>query len=830
MAWCLLVPLFAQLAPQPPHCLQTPDELYTRIRTIGLDPARVYSIRDASIDRPNLSLTFDRGTIAFTEDICGRITGAFFAGDGEILLQPPNRVERASLALFTNMAILEDRFSAGYLRFNDDTAERLRPFLSPALDGTALLNEWGETARRLAEYDAMRLMLDFSHFLPASSHEESPPRFPPLLHAHLVSEKLGGFEVFWDAANVEPLWAGQAKAADGYEFFDVWTSFSPPSSDRIRFMPRTSDAVTTAFRIRASVHPPTELQASTDVDLHVRGGAPRMLIFDLSQNLKVDRVEDAADGHPLAFLQNPALPGSRSQRKGDDLVGVVFPADLKSGQDLRLHFTYAGEVLSDAGGGLLYVGARGSWYPSFGLSPASFDMQFRYPSDWTLLATGKQVAPSGPEARDQSNDQSNERVSRWISERPLPIAGFNLGKYVRAEAKASNVLVEAYSTRGVERSFPKLPLEVIEPPSWTGRSHSPFGTPVVVVPPPPPALARDVQPVADRAAQAVSTFSRWYGPYPYNSLALTQMPGDLSQGWPGLVFLSSFAFLSQQEQRDLHLDDITRILNTQILVHETAHQWWGDLVVWKTYHDEWLTEGLANYSSLLLLEHGNPAHFRQVMEKYREDLLQKNKDGDQLREAGPVTLGTRLVSSRFPGGYEAIAYERGTWLFHMLRSMLRYAEPASHSTSSEPSPDEPFFLALRKARDRYAGKTMTTEELMQVFEEELPRPLWFENRHKLDWFMDSWINGTAIPELSTRDVHLMEKTGSTQVSGIILQKNAPDDLITAIPVYAETSANSLIFLGEVLADGHETPFHFNAPAGVRKILLDPKQTILATVK
>ena len=78
-----------------------------------------------------------------------------------------------------------------------------------------------------------------------------------------------------------------------------------------------------------------------------------------------------------------------------------------------------------------------------------------------------------------------------------------------------------------------------------------------------------------------------------------------------------------------------------------------------------------------MLEQQNPAQFRQVLEKYRSDLLSKNKDGERLRDAGPVTLGQRLDSSHFPGGYDAISYERGTWLFHMLRSMLRdYAKRA----------------------------------------------------------------------------------------------------------------------------------------------------------
>ena len=125
---------------------------------------------------------------------------------------------------------------------------------------------------------------------------------------------------------------------------------------------------------------------------------------------------------------------------------------------------------------------------------------------------------------------------------------------------------------------------------------------------------------------------------------------------------------------------------------------------------------------------------------------------------------------------------------------------------------------------------MSTEELVQVFEEELPRPLWYENRRKLDWFLEGWIKGTAIPELEAREIRITEKAGVTTVTGVIVQKDVPDDLVTAVPVYATTAGNALVFLGEVLADGAETAFRLTAPRDVRKIVLDPKQTILTALK
>ncbi len=169
-------------------------------------------------------------------------------------------------------------------------------------------------------------------------------------------------------------------------------------------------------------------------------------------------------------------------------------------------------------------------------------------------------------------------------------------------------------------------------------------------------------------------------------------------------------------------------------------------------------------------------------------------------------------------------------LSHAALDDAGFQREAARSRREGTNPDEPFFRALRKARERFAGKSITTRDLMQVFEEEFPRPVWYDVRHKMDWFVDGWINGTAMPELSTREIHIAQQSGVTTVSGYIVQKDAPNDLVTAVPVYGETSSNSMVFLGEVLADGPETAFHLSTPANVHKVVIDPKQTILTAPK
>jgi Peptidase family M1 domain len=820
---------------------QSVEDLYDQLGTVGLDKARVYKAREIALDRAAFHISLDDGTIAFTQDVAGRVTGAFFEGEGDVLLAPPDQVERASMARFTGAAILEEKFESAYFRFNDNTFEELEPLLRPADDADRFVSRWNDTARNLADSDALRLLVSFSRLLPVKGDQQATtaklnaPGDDRMLHARIQGQKLGNFDLYFDTNAGEQVWAGQLKTVEGTSYYDVWSSFSPPTqSETIERVGAVSTGESASefidvshYRIATEIKPPRELEARASLELEVRQGGQRAVLFELSRFLRIKQVE--AGGHPLEFIHNQALEGTQLARRGNDLVAVLFPEPLRTGQTVSLDFSYGGEVLSEAGGGLLYVGARGTWYPNRGLGMSNFDLTFRYPSQWMLVATGKKLE-SAPSDKNIEKASAGEQTGHWVSERPIPVAGFNLGRYSRAVAHSASVLVETYAAAGVEHSFPKGSIEE-NAPETLGPSGFRRPERQMIVAAPPPSPARHAQSVAEQSARAISFFSRRFGPYPYSSLALAQIPGGLSQGWPSLIFLSSYSFLTADEKSQLHMSPVEKSLSSGVIAHETAHQWWGDLLTWKTYRDQWIMEALANYSSLMLMETDDPAQFRAVMDKYREDLLSKNKEGSRLSEAGPVTLGTRLTSSHFPAGYEVTSYGRGTWLIHMLCSMMRDAEVKRGGRGGSSGANDLFLSALVKLRQRYQGNAITTHDLLKVLEEELPPSLWYEGKKSLDWFYQSWINGTSIPRLELESVKYIDKSGTTMVIGGIRQKDAPNNLVTSVPLYGVLGGKSVhVLLGRVFADGPETNFHLVAPLGTRKVVLDPQQTILARVK
>jgi Peptidase family M1 domain len=796
--------------------------LYRALRSVGLDPQRVFAIREAVIDREDVHIWLNDGTIAFTQAVDGRVTGAFFEGDGEVLVRPPDRMERASLGLFTGAGVLEERFSSAYLRFNDDTARQLEQYLRPAEDTADFVARDDPKARGLAQMDALRLCISFTTAPPSAAAGEAPPVPDHLLHVLVAGEHYGVFDIYFDTRSPEQIMVGKASSQrQNGAYYDLWMSFpmrslrkAPLSNTRFGGPGGplwTPDVMSISkYTVKASLSPPHDLEGDATLDVQVKLGGTRVVLFELSRYLQLKQVE--YEDKPLEFIQNEAVEGSEMSRRGNDTMAVVFPAPLQSGAHFQLRFSYAGSVLEDAGGGLLYVGARGTWYPNRGLAMANYDLTFRFPRPWSLIATGKRVS---------LERNGNDFVGHWISEKPIPIAGFNLGEYVRSSAKAGEIAVDAFAARGTEYRRPAP--SVGERAGQLQSPHAPGTLEPVPDPPPLPNPASTGEMLANRAAETLTDLSQILGPYPFSSLALTENPNATSQGWPGLIFLSTYAYLSLDQLETIKITPVDRIIYSEVMMpHELTHQWYGDEVSWASYHEQWLLEALANYCSLLLLERNRPADVQFLLEGYRQILGKESKDGRRQVVAGPVTLGARLSSSMFPDGYEIIAYGRGTWLMHMLREMLR---DASRSAENPAGDDKIFLSLLRNLVDRYRGQEITNANFEQAIEEVLPQSLWFENRRSLDWFFDGWVNGTAFPRLELAGVKFERTAGAATVTGTIRQSLAPPDLVTNVPVYG-VAGDRNIYLGRVFAEGDETRFTLPAPANVKQLVLDPYQTVL----
>jgi hypothetical protein len=756
--------------------------LYRELLNPSFDAKDVYQVREVSIMMEDLHISISDGTIAFVREVNGHITGAMFEGMGEVLLVPPNRAERTSLALFTDSAVLEQRFQSAYLRFADDKiVNELRGGLrGHAEDAQEFITRWQQPALLLARGDALPILQVMT------SAQQSAASF---LHLRIGGTTAGIVDIFFDSNGSEQISVAQANVVNNAAYYDTWTSFPMRS---VREASGQEDPATRAsfevadYKLHVNVQPPTDLSAEAEFTLTPQHSGQRTLILELSRYLKLAEVQ--VNGAPVEFIQNEAISGSDLSRRGDDLIGVVMPAPLEKDHPVKLKFKYSGPVMFNAGGDVIYVGARGTWYPNVGPTFSNFDLTFECPSDWQVVGTGKQVSSTVAEGK---------RTTHFVTSKPIGRAGFNLGKFVAAAAKSGAVEIHAYGAKNVEQSL--------------AGAEARFGKK------PDPGL--ETQQIADQAANTIQFLSSELDPFPYLNLEITQLPGMLSQSWPGLIYLSSTAFLTPDERRALGVRDpyVELLLSRLMLTHETAHQWWGDAVDWVSYRDEWIIEALANYSALVMLDKQHPGDMRTALTYYRGELLRETRNGI-IADAGPVTLGHRLTSSKFPDAYERVLYGRGTWLIHMLRTMLREANGGES--------DAVFFSALKGLLAAAPNHKISTLDLQRAFEQVMPAQLGYEGHKSLDWFFDSWVNGDSIPQFSLEGVHMTSSAHKLKVTGTILQDHAAKDMVTAVPLYAVDAAGKSRFLTFVFADDVKTEFTVTAPASTKQILLDPEETLL----
>src|SRR5438105_1896479 len=177
---CLIPAALAQSAPGPATLL------YRRIGSLGLDPKMIYNVRDASIDREDIQISLDDGTIAFTESLNGHITGALFDGEGTVLIVPPNQVERHSLGMFTEAAVLNLRFTKAYFRFDDSRfLSDLKPYLQPLEEAAAFVEKENALAKTMSASDSLRLLVA----LMRDPTKTSEPLAGEFIHAHFVGER-----------------------------------------------------------------------------------------------------------------------------------------------------------------------------------------------------------------------------------------------------------------------------------------------------------------------------------------------------------------------------------------------------------------------------------------------------------------------------------------------------------------------------------------------------------------------------------------------------------------------------------------------------------------
>ncbi len=787
--------MFLQLAPAAGPAAGLAGEIARALRDNAFDRGECYRVRDLSLVKEDIRIYLTEGHLIFSKPVAGHRIAAMFTadgegGDGEVIVFPPDRAERRSLAAFIHVPNLDGHFRSALFLFTgaeyDDLQSQIaqNPSNKKTPEIGALMDEqWTPVLRNISESYETRLALDL---IDGSAHPAD------LLVSIFDSPKLGTFDVLYDSRNVEQILGGQLVSRDNRAYFDDWFSFTA-SSFRKNPAPRAEDLVTGDYRIDATIDPDLSMSVVTRVKVRSPENGLAAAAFDITPAMTINSV--TVDGRPAEVLQPESLR-SNLIRAGNKMFLVVPPEPMQSGRDYQFEFHHTGKVIVDAGDRVFYVAARGNWYPLHGLQFASYDLTFRYPHDLDLVAPGDVV---------DERSEGDWRIAHRRVSATIRMAGFNLGDYAHARVERGGYTVDVCANRALEAALqpltPAMPSPTASLPQR--RRAAPLNTGVA---PPLNPLAK-LQTLAGDVASALEFMAAKFGPPALPHLAVSPIPGTFGQGFPGLIYLSTLSYLKERPNGNLATASLNLYFDDVLEAHETAHQWWGNRVTTEGYRDSWLMEALANYSALLYLEKKRgPRAVDQMLDEYRTELLVKNPEGETVETAGPIVLGQRLQSSLQPSGWRAITYGKGAWILHMLRRRMG---------------DQRFLAMLGDIARRYDHASITTEQFRQAAAQFLPPK---SDDPTLESFFDQWVYGTGIPALKLTYT-LKGQAPALRLVGTLTQSDVDEDFSAFTPVEIQLARGQSI-THWIASSNEPVTFTVALKQAPLKVVLDPHNAVL----
>ncbi len=616
------------LAPAVSYALESAASVITELHQLAIDPAQTYRIRDLQLARGDIKIYLTEGVLAFTKPIADHVVAAVFTtadvelGDAEVLVLPPTRSERASLANFAKTPNLDEHFTSAVFFFSDETMNELRAQIAdhPLHPEPERGKELAATVHNVLRADTNEIDVRLAQSL-LDNHQANRGLF----YGIIGSRSLGVFDVIYEPSRPEPVLVGRlVQAEQGIQMFQVWCSFRP----RRKTAPFETSRDISDYRIDTVIHPDLSMASHAQFQYRAAVEDGRVINLELSSHLRVTAAQ--IDGKSAEFLQH-GNPGTQQVESGAALL-LVAAEPLAVDIPHSVELSYEGSVVFRTAAGNYFVHERNTWYPFISPMLATFDLTFHCPENLRVVATGELISD------EVSGGLRTVHRKTLVAE---PLAGFNIGNYQATSLEHGRYLIELFANK-LENSA-ELP---------------------------------------EQAASILDYYSTRWQPLGIHTLAISPIEGYFGQGFPGLIYLSNISYIRQEDRpaglRNPRLDSF---FSEMLLPHEIAHQWWGNMVSPADYRSSWLFEAMSNYSALEFLEQSKGhAALDAVLESYRQDLLAVEK-GKPLESTGPVDFGERLLDNNGARAWHAIIYEKGAWILHMLR--VRIGDEAFHNLQSK---------------------------------------------------------------------------------------------------------------------------------------------------
>ncbi|MBA2258759.1 MAG: hypothetical protein H0W18_07680 [Acidobacteria bacterium] len=657
---------------------------------LALNNTKQYDVKDLTVRAPDLTLHMASGA-AFVAETPEGPTVVILLGRGEMVFSPPDTAEKTQVRIFSGGDRLQARFEHVFIRVRPaDFAVR---FPAGALTPREISPAPLRRAEDVFEQNISKtLQIDLGDL---SRERWSITPQPNDFIAEINTDKHGSLTYTRSTQDPEDV-----TLFDRVRRKNISVYASPDKlTKRGRFFSEDDlvDYDVLAYDVDVKVAPERALiEGSARIKVKIRAPGVAVLNMRLAESLAVRGVYSPDFGrllHLRVVNQNSLI--------------VSLPVTAVRGSELWLNIFYSGRVQSQeldreaiavsqdpeivgipAEPRYLYS-HRAYWYPQSPVSDyAPARLSIAVASDFEVVATGSPVGVPTPAAGVVEPGQRQKRVFTFSSERPVRYLAFVISR------------LRAVNTRRMD----EVTMTVTANARQAGRAQS----------------------MSAGAEEIFQFYKSLVGraPYPTFTLAVTEReaPGGHSPAYFAVVDQATFTGRITWRSDPVNFDNYPSFF----MAHEVAHQWWGQAVGWKNYHEQWISEGFAQYFALLYAEKKLTGIAPDVVRQMRRTAIEQSSQG-------PVYLGYRLghIKGQTPV-FRSIVYNKAAMALHMLRRLIG---------------DDAFFNGVRDFYDAWEFRKAGTGDFQAVMEKVSGRPL--------GRFFDAWIFGETIPRV--RFGHRVEK-------------------------------------------------------------------------
>lgn len=686
------------------------------LHRLTLNRERMYQANNLVVRSVDYELQLSTGAV-FVADTAEGITALVLLGDGLMTFKPTPKTEQGQVRLFAGEEKVESRFDAAYVRVNPyDFEQHLSSgaLLAAPPDGRLLTRAreiFDEEVPKSFSLDLSDLSRDIWSILPQPGDllaEVRTRRYKTLTYVRAGGEAEDVTFFNRERKKNIAIYASPQKLAIRGQFYD--------EDDLTEY-----DVLD--HEIDVEVLPDRDwINATSRMTLRIKSFVLGALNLKLADNLTVSSITSKELGR-LLFLRV----------RNQNAVVVNLPTPLARDYELTLTVRYQGRMekqtidsesvqperqrddipMVPAEPNWL-LSNRSTWYPQSPVTDyATATLRVAVPFEYAVAATGT-PASSEPELIPTSPGLPPRRLYSFRTGHPVRYVSAVVSKMTRVDA----------ATVALDIVVPPAP----PPPKFVTMAE-------LMAPPKPPAVGgrNTIELVTmgnrrqeGRAREALGTTAdilRFYatlvGDVPYPAFTLAMLEHDLPGGHSPPFFavlnnpLPTTPFVWRNDPASF--PDFPEFF----LAHEVAHQWWGHAVGWKNYHEQWISEGFAQYfATLYAREKRGENTFRSALRTLRRWSMEQS-------DQGPISLGYRLGHVKNePRVFRALVYNKGAAVLHMLRRLVG---------------DEVFFKGLRRFYADHRYRKAGTDDLRVAMEAASGRDL--------TRFFERWVFDSTLPRV-----------------------------------------------------------------------------------